>query len=261
MDRVPHTMSVPGTGGLLSMCAHQYVPDPRRLMRTWRETMVATGDRRDRRASMLLASIELPTCKTRIEMTILLAIFMLRRVFLWSEDQFQCELDRSRPTDLIKRTQGTPSRVVSAQTAAQHLKRPAELRLIVDVGHRGGKVGVVDNIEHLRPELKSKRLGKWKIAMNREIPLRRTESAQCISAQVSLAKGVAVAVGRRRNKGCRVESFSARAGHAKHDLALAAAQIEGLARHNIGADQSETAKERGEGRFTIVKSHRRRRSS
>jgi hypothetical protein len=40
MDRVPHTMIVPGLSGLLSMCAHQYVPDPGLLIRTGVREMI-----------------------------------------------------------------------------------------------------------------------------------------------------------------------------------------------------------------------------
>jgi len=104
-----------------------------------------------------------------------------------SEDQFQRELDGTWPADLVEGIQGAAPRVISTQAAAQHLRGPSKLTLVIDVGYRRREVRMIHCVEQFYPELKLEGFTEGKISMNGKVPLRGPKTAQAVSAQISLA--------------------------------------------------------------------------
>ena len=60
---------------------------------------------------------------------------------------------------------------------------------------------MIEDIEHLGPELERKRIVDVKVTMYREIPLEYGECPQGIATEVALAKGKAIRIHRRRTEG------------------------------------------------------------
>src|SRR5260370_25987149 len=87
-----------------------------------------------------------------------------------SEKQFQCELNGPGATKLVERAESALAKIASRQTPPQHLGGLTELR-VIDVSYRGPEVGMVEDIEHLGPELQLDRFTNRKIPMASGIPL------------------------------------------------------------------------------------------
>src|SRR5271165_6385033 len=108
-----------------------------------------------------------------------------------SEHQFQGQLGRSRAADLIQRIEAAVL-AAAAQRSSQHLRRLPEQRRahIVD---GAAEIGVVEDVEKIRPRLEGKPLAEFELPPQRQIDLRGAESAQGISSQISLdcATGIA----------------------------------------------------------------------
>src|SRR5271165_3035110 len=118
-----------------------------------------------------------------------------------SEYNLQRQLHRPRPPNLIQRIEAAilPT---AAERGSQHLGRLPEERRTHIVCRRA-EVGVVEDVEKVRSHLKRKLFAEFELSAQRQIDLRRTESAQGISSQISLD----------RSRGCReccpVDSLSA----------------------------------------------------
>ena len=80
----------------------------------------------------------------------------------------------------------------ASERCSQHLGRLAEEGRS-EVVDRGSEVGVVEDVEKIRSRLKREPLPEFELPPQRQIDLRRAESAQGISSQISL----------HRSGGCR----------------------------------------------------------
>src|SRR6185436_18535756 len=92
-----------------------------------------------------------------------------------SKLQLQRELDRARPANLVERVE-TATGAARPQTVRQRLGRAAEQRTgEVVVGT--AKVGMVEDVEELRPEAKSYLFGDAKLPLQPKVQLRGSETA------------------------------------------------------------------------------------
>ena len=130
-----------------------------------------------------------------------------------SEEQLQGQLNGSRSAYLIERVEaaetGRPSKRIGQRLCGKAELRVDRLRTL-EVSDGRTEVGVIQDIEHLCPELQLKRLMDGKVPMYGEVPLSSTESAESISPKIPLSGRVAVGICWRRRECSRIKRLSAR---------------------------------------------------
>ena len=143
-----------------------------------------------------------------------------------SESQFESQLDRTRSTDLIQRTQAGP--IALAQARSQHFSCNPKLRWRNrGTAGRRAKIRVVEDIEEFSPELKFYSLSNWKLSTDGKVPLRCAEPTQSISPQIALPhRKSRHGINRRICKRIIIQRLSTRI--------LRSVEVKGLSRNYIG---------------------------
>src|SRR5208337_1373365 len=118
-----------------------------------------------------------------------------------SELKLERQLDRAWTADLVERIEASV-RTAGAEAGRQRLCRLAEQGAGVVVVGRA-KVGVVEDVEELRPETEAYFLRDTKLPLKGEIELKRSEAAQDIASEIALLPGG------RRAESCQVENLAA----------------------------------------------------
>src|SRR5271165_2532179 len=103
-----------------------------------------------------------------------------------SKLQLQRQLHRPRPANLVQRIEAS-ALAAAPQPVIQGLRRLPEQRR-TEVVDGAAKIGVVEDVEHIRARLKREALAEGEPPLQREIDLRSAESAQGISSQISLPR-------------------------------------------------------------------------
>lgn len=101
-----------------------------------------------------------------------------------SKLELECELDRTRAADLVKRAEAAVG-AAGTEAARQSLRRPAEQRIgqaIVGIA----KVGMIKDVEEFGTETKIESLGEMKLALEGKIDLRRAEATKHVAPKITL---------------------------------------------------------------------------
>src|SRR5271157_5913896 len=103
-----------------------------------------------------------------------------------SKLQLQRQLHRPRPANLVQRIEAA-ALAAASQPVIQRLRRLSEQRR-GEVVDGAAKIGVVEDVEHVRAGLQRKPLAEGEPPLQRQIDLRGAESAQGISSQIPLPR-------------------------------------------------------------------------
>src|SRR6185503_5320776 len=120
---------------------------------------------------------------------------------LVSKLEFQCQLDRAGPADLVERVEAAAA-ATGAETVRERLRRAAEQGTGEDVVGTT-EARVVEDVEELRPKREPCLLAHAKSTLQRDIGLPGTETPQHVASEITLPPG-----GRGR-KGRPVEDLAA----------------------------------------------------
>ncbi len=106
------------------------------------------------------------------------------------ENQFECQLDGTRTTNLIERIETSGAKASARQALGEGLRRqtePADAELDV----RRSKVWMIQDIEHFCAKLQFGPLSDRKRPMDRKVPLCGTKASQRIPAERALPDRIA----------------------------------------------------------------------
>src|SRR5271166_5078948 len=103
-----------------------------------------------------------------------------------SKLQLQRQLHRPRPANLVQRIEAA-ALAAASQPVIQGLRRLPEQRRS-EVVDGAAKIGVIEDVEHVRAGLQRKPLAEGEPPLQRQIDLRSAKSAQGISSQISLPR-------------------------------------------------------------------------
>src|SRR4030095_902718 len=111
------------------------------------------------------------------------------------------------------------------------------------------KIGMIQHVEHFRPELELEGIANRECAVYRKVPLRRSEAPQEVSGHVALARITSGGINRWVGERVRIKSLSARArdsrgeiaGRLMHGSTLLSEQIKRLPWNEIGPNVGKDA--------------------